>query len=510
MKKSTKILGVILAFVILLTSVLPMFAFAEEAEEKAYTCPHVYVPGFMSSDIVTDKTDPDSKLIYPWSTEDILKMVKGLIPALGRLSLTRDWDRFAEDVNTETGKFFGPSMVDGNGMPADGSGVYFEYPEPESIAMNSELTFRYDWRVDPLEIADELNDFIEYVCDCTGSDKVTVECHSLGGVILISYIAKYGDARIKTAVLNTTAIYGETYTGELLTGQITFDADALLDFLEYTFDYNDYENILNGCMRLLKNAGLFDFACKFADLIVEKIAEQVMPATVAPLFAGWLSIWAMVPDKDIDAATDYVFNNIYKNDENDRTEIQMRIKNFNTTVRANREDILTHLDENANVYVISRYGYCSIPITPSSAVMTDGVIDTKLSSFGATCSQYGETLSDEYTASKDAKYISPDKTVDASTCRFPEQTWFVKNLKHSDSPRDLDAMIYAMSISETQLTCDTLEGYSRFMKYTGDEIIKYEGGDLDPAGFFARVKNIFSEIFKMFKNLFLSIFKIKK
>ena len=55
-----------------------------------------------------------------------------------------------------------------------------------------------------------------------------------------------------------------------------------------------------------------------------------------------------------------------------------------------------------------------------------------------------DTLSDEYIAQREAagfgKYISPDKQIDASTCLFPDYTWFIKGCSHgfySTQERDL-------------------------------------------------------------------------
>lgn len=62
--------------------------------------------------------------------------------------------------------------------------------------------------------------------------------------------------------------------------------------------------------------------------------------------------------------------------------------------------------------------------------------NTRFSSLGATVSKIGTAFSDEYIESRKAlgyeKYISPDRQTDASTCVFPEYTWFLKNAIHDD------------------------------------------------------------------------------
>jgi hypothetical protein len=87
------------------------------------------------------------------------------------------------------------------------------------------------------------------------------------------------------------------------------------------------------------------------------------------------------------------------------------------------------------------------------------------SSFGATTSLAYDTLSDAYIASRVAAgygdYISPDLQVDASTCFFPEQTWFAKGATHSNWTKGENALIYTVTTSEKVLTADDLE-ISRF------------------------------------------------
>ena len=113
--------------------------------------------------------------------------------------------------------------------------------------------------------------------------------------------------------------------------------------------------------------------------------------------------------------------------------------------------------------LFSRYGYSSIPIVPSYTRLTDSVIDTKYSSFGATTAEYGSKLSDADIAGKDPAYISPDRMI-ASTCLFPEQTWFFKDFPHSTNA-PLDDMIETLLYTDFQATVDTYEEYPRFMQF---------------------------------------------
>ena len=85
--------------------------------------------------------------------------------------------------------------------------------------------------------------------------------------------------------------------------------------------------------------------------------------------------------------------------------------------------------------ILAGYGLVQAPITASYDLTGDCTVDLKSASFGATAAGVFDKLSDEYIAERTAlgygDFISPDRKVDASTCLFPDTTWFVKN-KHHD------------------------------------------------------------------------------
>lgn len=468
MKKNfvAKIFTVALALVVCLVPMLTVLANAQGEE----SVPIIDIHGLMASDIYVDPNDPDSELAWPPTVDSILEAVKEAVPSIASFALTNDWDTFGDDVCRITEKMFKPVYLSSEGTVNNTSGVRFTYPEPDTIKKDSVVKFKYDWRLDPIEVAKQLNDYINYVLECSGSKTVKITCHSLGGVITNTYLTLYGHSKVSGVCFNATAIYGQTYVGELLQGKIVLDADALQQFLEYVLDYNDYNDLINGAMEILAQAGLFDYVCNLGNEIVDHILIQASKEVLAPMFGCWPSIWAMVKDEDIDESMNFFFNNF--DNGTDYTVLQGKINNYNKLVRVHKTENLKKLNETANVYVLSRYGYPSIPITPSANVYSDGVVDVLSTSFGATVAPYGETLSDEYLATVDAKYVSPDKTIDASTCLFPEQTWFIKDFQHANNPDSVDNMIYTLLRYDGQATVDTFEQYPRFCTYdhVNDEI----------------------------------------
>lgn len=491
-----KLLAFVLAVVI---AIIPVLSVCAETDSAV---PIINVHGLMSTEIFLDAQDPDSMRVWPPSKDGILTAVKDTVPALLKLGVTKNWDTFNKELTSIARELFDPSILDPSGTVTNGSGIVFEYPSKDSINKNSNLDFKYDWRIDPIEVASQLNDFIDYVLEASGCSQVNINAHSLGGVITTTYLTVYGYQKVRGVVLNSTAVYGETYTGELLTGKMVIDADALESYLGYTFDNNEYETLINESIKILNDAGVLDIAEKLGNGLLEHSFEAVCAGSVLPLFAGWLSIWAMVPDDMIDEAMDFVFDYAYKNSDVDYSGVKAKVENYNNLVRKNKTQTLKKFNDNANLYVISRYGYSSIPITPSYSVISDGVIDAKYTSFGATVSNYGETLSEDYLASVPAEFVSPDRSIDASTCLFPKQTWFIKDIKHSYTCDSFDEMVVTLLEYDGQATVDTFNKYPRFLILDSENNqIVPEIEAKAPLTFLEKIWQIVQEIIKLFKFL---------
>ena len=167
---------------------------------------------------------------------------------------------------------------------------------------------------------------------------------------------------------------------------------------------------------------------------------------------------------------------------------------------------------------IAKYGYNLMPISDGADQNGDGSATTEALSFGATCSKINKKLSDEYLSAAAAngtdKYISADGKIDASTCLFPETTWFIKNSNHDHFPKCIDELIDAFRRSGGTMTVFDNENYPQFMLYNDDTQAlspvtdhdscddRYEGTNFLEA-FFKFIKNLF----RLIKNLFDKIGK---
>ncbi|MCQ2475597.1 MAG: hypothetical protein MJ173_06800 [Clostridia bacterium] len=505
MKKGifAKLIAVLMCLAIVFTPLLSVYA--QDSQTKyEQDCPYIYVHGFMASTIYCDASDPDSDCAWPPATDKILDAVKEALPSIAKLLIDGNYDKFCDSFLPLANDVLSDVMLGPDGEINNKSGIRWEYPEKESITAQSSVSFRYDWRLDPCEIAEQLDEFIDYVLEASGCDKVVLEAHSLGGVVINTYSKLYGNDKVKTYIFNTTAVYGETYTGELLTGQLRLDPDALLHYLDSVMDYNEKEKLLDGLFKLLKDFGIMDLACKLGNSLLENLFERVATDTAVPLFGGWLTIWAMIPDDKIDAAEDYVFNHVYKNDPTDRSGLKEKIDNYNEKVRKHKTETLEKINEECSLYILTRHGYSSLFLTPSWRLLSDTVIDTKYSSFGATCADFDSVLSQDYLAGKNEKYISPDKKVDASTCLFPDQTWFVRDLLHAEEGvDDIEEMYKVLAYYDGQATVDTFEEYPQFLHYVEETDSIEKDSYVEPVKtFFDKIKDFINKIFAFITGIF--------
>lgn len=506
MKKAKRVLAVLLA--VLLVAFSGSAAFAAAPEEP---CPTVYVHGFMGSDILADRNDPESEQVWGPDVGAIFSDVKKALPVLLTSLVAKDWERFGDKLIEIVNPYFRPVFFGNDGTAENGAGVYAVYPD--FITKEDEVIFSYDWRQDPIQSAAELDSFLDYVCWSADTAKVNIRAHSFGGIVFLTYLKLYGSERINNVVLDSTAIFGEAYTGDLMTGKIMFDPMAVEDYLNYAFAGTEYDTMLQDVLKTARVMGLTKLLVSLADELLEAQGERVMRELLLPMFANWPSIWAMIPDKDVDASMHFVFDDLGKDE--DRSGLREKVEAYNTLVRPYKEEVLNKLNEEKNLYVFSRTGYSSIPLTPSYANLSDGTVDTKYSSFGATTADFGKQLPDDVIAAADPAYISPEKDIDASTCMFPEQTWFIRGAKHAPHYDALEPLFELLLDSPAQLNVNSFKQYPRFMILDAETgalnadkpaAVNPQSGIGKAKGILEHVRDFLSELLRLF-NLLLSRLK---
>ena len=247
-----KILSLLLSVIIIFTCV--SFAFASDTIKQ--TCPVIFIPGFSSSPVYSDVNDESTLLGFP-SADDILPAVADtIVPALARYLVDKNTERLTDTVTDRINQIVAGWFNESTGEAKEGSGIVPQ--KLKKVTKKSRLTFTYDWRGDPLVIADELNEYIETVCELSGCDKVALGCHSLGSNIALAYLSKYGNDNVSAIVYDSPAANGVALIGNILTGQVNLDADTLGYFLKVMLGDVEYKKLIDGVIDIFEAAGFFE------------------------------------------------------------------------------------------------------------------------------------------------------------------------------------------------------------------------------------------------------------
>ena len=496
MKNCRKILAVLLTAVLVAALFVPAVS-AVEYEQKV---PHIDFRGFMSYTVYKDKDDPDSEKAFPPSTNTIIETVAGLAPALGKLALDGNWKAFGDIFIPVLNNMLDPIGFNGDGEAKNNSGIHFTYPTKEEIEENNlEVEFQYDWRDDPYKSAAELDKFVTYLTDELGYGKVTLESHSYAGIVMLTYLSTYGTEKVKSCCFNATAVYGAQFAGELVKGNVTISNEALVGFLKGLFDHNEYEAIISGVADVLSLAGVTGFVADFATDLFDKLSDRIWTESILPALGNWPSIWAMVPDSDLEAGYNNVFNNLYASSPVDLTGLKAKIARYSEDIRANREARLTAVNDSIPLYVIARYGYSGVPLGDIWTANTDTVLNTAAESFGATCKAYDYNAEDV----QSERYIAPNGSVDASTCLFPDQTWFIRDCKHTQREEAIIEFAKALLYTDGQATIDTYGEYPQYLLFDAstEDVITDNNEKPVKNSFFTAIANFFRSLFSFIKNL---------
>lgn len=391
--------------------------------------------------------------------------------------ITGNFDNYYKALEKEIGELFGEARLDKNGNPAEGQGVsqtrldmMEEFMTPE----NRDFAFWYDWRLDPYEAATDLKAYVERIKAVTGRPKVAVTSFCLGTCVVAAYIEKYGTDDFHGVSFDGSVVNGAEIISEPISGKFRLDGNAINRFIadlkaQGTFNVDDF---VNQSIDLLIKTGVYDtIKGTIKENLYYRLVEGVTSALALSTFFTWPMYWAGVAESDYETALNYVFG---KEGSEKRTEyagLIKKIDNYDQKVRRNLPDLLKSLENNGvNVAVISKYGFQIAPIVQSCDAVADQYASVNKSSFGATTSTVYGTLSQKYISDRldegKGQYISPDKQIDASTCLFPDYTWFTKGISHSNWTRGETNLLLTVITADRQLTVEDLEpSFARFSVY---------------------------------------------
>lgn len=508
MKATKKIVCLTLAIV------LAALAFAMPVSAAGAT-PLVIVDGFNSTKLYKNfGTENETEAFFGDDTN-----VETMITEVGGAFITgcikygladKDFEVFSQSFIPTLNKYFEPIAYNTDGTPKDTTIGFYrttdsiaDYSAEEKANLTTFATetakgygeentynFSYDWRADPVEVAEELNDFIGEIKVKTNSRKVNVVALSLGSAIVLAYLAEHGGSSINNLVFASPAWQGTSLVGNLFSGNVELDIYAVENYLVKSADVSATTHIAAYIISFIASyEGLSHEYFGDLNATLQGVLPYVYRDTLIPLMAGMPGLWALVPDEDFIAAKDFLFpEGVDANLEaiiNKYHDIQIDAKNI----------IEDAEDDGMNFGIVLGYNRQMVPINEEYE-QSDEVIDVANMSGGATCALYLQAYDDwgqVYNQKiKDGhNHLSWDYKIDASTCMFPEQTWFIKNMKHSGynlQEGTLDTILWLLNAKEQYTVFSDKENHPQFSLYNTYKRkvtpIVLEGimGDLDGSG----------------------------
>ena len=473
-----KVLSLLLAVIIAVS--IPVGVLAEEtASCNCGTAPVVYVRGF-GGGIFKVEEDGSLTNAFAFDGDKIVPLIDDIVLAVFSLAFGNA-KLFSKSADAILTGIMGDLMC-----TSEGESVYKIIPEPSAptdVDKHKDFTldndaearedamynFEYDWRLDPMVIADDLNTYIEEVKKTTGHDKVVIKCHSEGNCIAAAYLYKYGYKSVEKFCFTAAAFNGINLVGQLFTKDLTLEdkGEQIGAFVSSLTEGTESGDLVSALMDILNNIGIINGIANWLnDALIGDVLDTLYDEVLIDAFATWPALWTFVPDSYYEAAKKAMFGNDEKYDV-----LIRRIDDYHYNVQNNLEKMLKEANENGVAMLFfSQYNFAPIPVYAGSDNMGDMLVETKYTSFGATTAKYGTTLDLDFN-SPDAKYYSKDKLIDASTCLFPDYTWFIRGINHAVSPEPyVDFTDWAI-LYDGQPTVFTDEAHPQFVRLEGDKLV---------------------------------------
>lgn len=510
-----KLLCVIICLALVMSCV---FGLSSSAAEKAEgtDIPLIYIVG-TGYELVADNEDGTQRRVYPIDlpVDDLLQVAKDNIDMFAKALITQEWTDFGNLLADTISPYYHTIALDENGNAPDGSHCSWTYDKAELANMKvngkyptQAFEFNYDWRMDPYKTAELLHQYIEDVLEATGEDHVAMMGRCLGACIASAYMEKYDGEYVTDLIYYAGAHKGATVCSKLFSGDLYLDDDGIERFcydLSLPVDEMTGE-LIKAFVTVFNETYGLDFLCWAVNNVWQDIYIQMMPQILIDSFGTFPGFWSMVDDSDYARAKDNVFHNA---DMEKWAPFIGIIDNYHNNVQLKLDDNLKKYQERGIVVSdITKYGYQAMPISAPADDLSDSYCSANQASMGATTATMFSELGKDYLASVSDKYVSPDKQIDASTCLFPERTWFIKNMEHKDFP---DTVNYLMNeiVNSHGMTVETNADFPQYMVYDGETIFPMTAENNHTTqryetNFWESLKILFRNLFAMLKNALAS------
>ncbi len=323
--------------------------------------------------------------------------------------------------------------------------------------------YNYDYRLDPIMHAKRINKLINTALQENNKKQVNVISASMGGILMLHYLNKFGSDKIHRAIFLSSTFMGTYVSTDLLQGKVTLDSENLYDLVLQVLDSD--KKALVGLIKALHAVGAFKLVAKLGTWLISKLKDQVYDEFLRDTFGTMPAIWAVTQPEEIDACLQYMFGGREKK----YAGLIEKIRKYKS-VALHREKILQScVDNGMELAVIASYDRAAVPLYERANGQSDGVLDSPLMLGKATMAVRHQTLGSDYPV-KNRRYISPDNIIDMSTALFPEYTWAIKDAPHvpTDYGSDINNMLFWIMNRKTMPTVRSNARYPQFMQSSSD------------------------------------------
>ena len=475
-----KLISVLLAAVIMLTLCVPAFA-------KSEVTPVIIVGGVGARPYYENLGTEDEIRVYP-PTVDYTAVVALAAVGIVKTAIHHDLNYISEAVGKIFENIFEKFKCDaeGNSKYPNVSSVryplsvdnyefdfYNDVPEvaivgtvAQSVGAENTYFYNYDWRLDPCANASELDAMIQAAKQKAGSDKVTLIPCSMGGVQTIAYLYEYGCDDVEKIVFMSSAHKGLFFVSELFTGNADLSQKNIFKYISdfINLGNEDIDDAFDLLCTFLGKTPLLSVAFGFINSFAQKISNDTLYDSIERVMGLMPGMWAFVRTEYYDDAKAFM------TDENTSKVFLDKIDYYQQNVGSRSDEILLDAQsKGVAICVFSHYNRGSIPVTPAANIEGDYLIETPCTSIGATVALAGETLPADYVQAKECgghDHISADRKIDASTCLFPDYTWFIKYEGHvgCNYGSDFAQLVKEICEYDGQPTVYSFSQYPQFLK----------------------------------------------
>ncbi len=332
----------------------------------------------------------------------------------------------------------------------------------DEIGKDHVYFFTFNLVGDPMDSADELEEYIETVKKQTGHDKVTLLPVSLGGTILTAYLEKYGHGKIDSIVNVVACLDGTDIAADFFSREWRLDDE----YLYHRFIANIFAEskgsptrgyFINFLLHIIPRSG------------VDALLSGAVSGILDTLMLNCPQFWAMLPS--------YRYEDLAERYLSDKPVLKARTDSFQQARLNLKKNILKAVEDGVRVNSIAcanldlgeeMYTYFNI-VASAERVNSDGIVNLTSATLGATDAAGKQTLDDVdyekniYCKNPEHNHVSLDNMVDASTAILPENTWVFLDQHHEVGRNDVVLnLVKAIIVGDVKDVNDKPEIYPQY------------------------------------------------